>query len=77
VQTVLPLEDGQALKLTTSRYFTPSGASIHEKGIQPDIALPEPPPTAIGHAPEGEADPEIHAAVAFLKTGATTVATAR
>lgn len=77
VQTVLPLEDGQALKLTTSRYFTPSGASIHEKGIEPDIALPEPPPTAIGRAPEGEADPEIHAAVAFLKTGATTVATTR
>ena len=77
VQTVLPLEDGQALKLTTSLYFTPSGVSIHEKGIQPDVVLPEPEPAAIGRAPEGEADPEIHAAVAFLKTGATTVATAR
>jgi carboxyl-terminal processing protease len=77
VQTVLPLEDGQALKLTTSLYFTPSGVSIHEKGIQPDVLLPEPEPAAIGHAPEGEADPEIHAAVAFLKTGTTTVATAR
>jgi carboxyl-terminal processing protease len=40
VQTVLPLEDGQALKLTTSRYFTPSGASIHEQGIEPDEPLP-------------------------------------
>jgi len=39
VQTVIPLRDGQALKLTTSRYFTPSGASIHEKGIEPDIVL--------------------------------------
>jgi carboxyl-terminal processing protease len=77
VQTVLPLEDGQALKLTTSLYFTPSGVSIHEKGIQPDVLLPEPEPTAIGRAPQGEADPEIHAAVAYLKTGATTVATAR
>jgi carboxyl-terminal processing protease len=38
VQTVLPLEDGQALKLTTSRYFTPSGVSIHERGIEPDVA---------------------------------------
>ena len=37
VQTVIPLRDGQALKLTTSRYFTPSGASIHERGIEPDI----------------------------------------
>jgi carboxyl-terminal processing protease len=39
VQTVIPLRDGQALKLTTSRYFTPSGASIHERGIEPDVVL--------------------------------------
>jgi carboxyl-terminal processing protease len=77
VQTVLPLEDGQALKLTTSRYFTPSGVSIHERGIQPDVALPEPPELAPGAQPEGEHDPEIHAAVDFLKTGATTLATAQ
>ena len=50
VQTVIPLRDGQALKLTTSKYFTPSGASIHEKGIEPDVVLanlpkaPEVPP---------------------------------
>jgi len=43
VQTVLPLSDGQAVKLTTSRYYTPSGASIHEKGIEPDIVLPRGP----------------------------------
>ena len=41
MQTVLPLEDGQALKLTTSRYFTPSGVSIHERGIEPDVAAAE------------------------------------
>jgi carboxyl-terminal processing protease len=41
VQTVIPLRDGQALKLTTSRYFTPSGASIHERGIEPDVVLPD------------------------------------
>jgi carboxyl-terminal processing protease len=76
VQTVLPLEDGQALKLTTSLYFTPSGVSIHEKGIEPDVALPEPEPAARGHAPEGEADPEILAAVNLLKSAPTTVATA-
>lgn len=40
VQTVLPLSSGRAIKLTTSRYYTPSGASIHEKGLQPDIELP-------------------------------------
>jgi carboxyl-terminal processing protease len=37
VQTVIPLAHGGAVKLTTSRYFTPSGASIHGKGIMPDI----------------------------------------
>jgi carboxyl-terminal processing protease len=39
VQTVIPLRDGQALKLTTSKYFTPSGISIHERGLEPDIAI--------------------------------------
>jgi carboxyl-terminal processing protease len=37
VQTVMPLAHGGAIKLTTSRYFTPSGASIQGKGIVPDI----------------------------------------
>lgn len=41
VQTVMPLSNGQALKLTTSRYFTPSGASIHKKGIVPDRTISE------------------------------------
>jgi len=39
VQTVMPLKDGNALKLTTARYFTPSGRSIQAEGIQPDIIL--------------------------------------
>jgi carboxyl-terminal processing protease len=39
VQTVMPLSDGNAIKLTTSRYFTPSGASIHERGITPDVVV--------------------------------------
>ena len=37
VQTVMPLSRGRAIKLTTSRYYTPSGQSIHETGITPDI----------------------------------------
>ena len=37
VQTVMPLSMGRAIKLTTSRYFTPSGDSIHEIGITPDL----------------------------------------
>jgi carboxyl-terminal processing protease len=39
VQNVLPLSDGRAVKLTTARYFTPSGHSIQAEGIQPDIEV--------------------------------------
>ena len=39
VQTVVPLGNGSALKLTTARYYTPSGASIQAKGITPDILI--------------------------------------
>lgn len=40
VQSVLPLADGRALKLTTSRYVTPAGISINETGIEPDVLIP-------------------------------------
>lgn len=39
VQTVVPLGNGSALKLTTARYYTPAGTSIQAKGITPDILL--------------------------------------
>jgi len=39
VQTVMPLSKGRAIKLTTSRYYTPSGDSIHEVGIEPDLQI--------------------------------------
>jgi carboxyl-terminal processing protease len=39
VQTLIPLEDGAALKLTTAKYYTPSGRSIQAEGIAPDITL--------------------------------------
>ena len=51
VQTVMPLAHGGAVKLTTSRYFTPSGASIHGKGIIPDIV------------PSGAEEPPVELAV--------------
>ena len=41
VQTVMPLSRGRAIKLTTSRFYTPSGDSIHEKGIFPDVVVEE------------------------------------
>jgi len=48
VQTVMPLSNGRAIKLTTSRYFTPSGRSIHDRGIVPDVR--------VDAAPEGEGE---------------------
>ncbi len=39
VQTILPMREGAALKLTTARYYTPSGRSIQTEGITPDIEL--------------------------------------
>jgi carboxyl-terminal processing protease len=48
VQTLLPLENGDSVKLTTARYYTPDGVSIQARGIAPDVVL---------HAEAGEADP--------------------
>jgi len=39
VQTILPMNNGSAIKLTTARYFTPNGRSIQAKGIEPDIQV--------------------------------------
>jgi carboxyl-terminal processing protease len=39
VQTILPLPNNQAVKLTTARYYTPGGRSIQAKGIAPDIVV--------------------------------------
>ena len=39
VQTILPMDNGSALKLTTAKYYTPSGTSIQATGIAPDIVL--------------------------------------
>jgi carboxyl-terminal processing protease len=40
VQSILPLPDGSALRLTTAKYYTPSHKVIHEHGITPDILVP-------------------------------------
>lgn len=42
VQTIIPLEDGSALRLTTALYYTPSGTTIQDKGIMPDEVVKEP-----------------------------------
>jgi carboxyl-terminal processing protease len=41
VQTIIPLEDGSALRLTTARYYTPNGRVIQAQGITPDIVVPD------------------------------------
>lgn len=70
VQTVFPLEDGSALRLTTALYFTPAGRSIQEVGIVPDIVVHAAPPTVVarrtrvrerdlqGHFTHEQADPD-------------------
>ncbi len=40
MQSILPLSDGSALRLTTAKYYTPSHKVIHEVGITPDIVVP-------------------------------------
>ena len=39
VQTILPLRHGEGLRLTTARYYTPSGVTLHEKGVVPDVEV--------------------------------------
>jgi carboxyl-terminal processing protease len=58
VQTIIPLKDGSALRLTTARYVTPAGRSIDGVGIQPDLVIRDqveggssPKPVEVGPAP--------------------------
>jgi len=70
VQTVMPLSDGRAIKLTTSRYFTPSGASINQKGITPDVVLKKEAPQpadANDKRPLAVRDGEVRAALDVIK----------
>jgi carboxyl-terminal processing protease len=71
VQTVVPLSDNRAIKLTTSLYYTPSGVSINHKGIAPDIELPRdapPPKTPVpDDAPLLQRDSEVKRALQELK----------
>ena len=57
VQTIIPLSDGSGLRLTTAKYFTPKGRSIHGKGITPDIIVEVPKEPAPKERPLPSADP--------------------
>jgi len=80
VQTIMPLSDDRAIKLTTSLYYTPSGVSINHRGIVPDIELPrQASPGATGSADGAQADntpvqrdAEVQRAVQELKVSPNT-----
>jgi carboxyl-terminal processing protease len=71
VQTIIPLSDDRAVKLTTSLYYTPSGVSINHRGIAPDIELerdPKPPATPVpADAPLKLRDGDVKRALEELK----------
>ena len=70
VQTVVPLSAGRAIKLTTSRYYTPSGDSIHEIGISPDIYVadtPGYPDLSLSGLLDREADQQLVEAIEQLR----------
>ena len=74
VQQVIDLPDGSGLKLTVARYYTPLHRSIQDRGIEPDLVVPElpegdgPPSPAVKPAAKGEAaaDPQLAAALTHL-----------
>jgi carboxyl-terminal processing protease len=76
VQTIIPLSEDRAVKLTTSLYYTPSGESINHRGIAPDIELerdPKPPVVPLpADAPLLKRDPEVRRAVEELKVSPNT-----
>jgi carboxyl-terminal processing protease len=70
VQTIIPLDDGSGIKLTTARYYTPNNRSIHEQGIQPDIPLQTqtgPHETITEITNEKNKDPQLDRALEQLK----------
>ncbi|MFO7815992.1 MAG: S41 family peptidase [Halanaerobiales bacterium] len=59
VQTVIPMGDGSALRLTTARYYTPDGTFIHEKGIEPNVE--------VEFDPDSEEDEQLQNAIELLQ----------
>ena len=57
VQTIMPMQDEGALRLTTARYYTPSGRSIQALGVAPDIIVEYRPPVEEPELAEGETPP--------------------
>ena len=64
VQTIYPLPDGSAIKITTARYLTPSGKDINTVGIKPDIEVADVKPTDIGNVLN---DAQLQRALSFIR----------
>jgi len=63
VQSIYPMPDDGALKITTARYVTPLGRDIHHKGIQPDVVVDQDPDPSLIDTPR---DKQLAAAKARL-----------
>jgi len=63
VQTIYPLPDGSAVKITTARYLTPHNRDINHLGIQPDIVVAEPRSARFG---DPKTDPQLRRAMQFI-----------
>ena len=59
IQSFFPLSDGSGVKLTTARYFTPSGTDIHGVGVEPNIE--------VENDPETEEDEQLQKAIEEVK----------
>ena len=66
VQTIFPMRDGSAVKITTARYFTPKGRDINSVGIQPDIQSVLPKDTAGIRFRDPKSDPQLEAALSYI-----------
>jgi carboxyl-terminal processing protease len=64
VQTIHPLPDGSAVKITSARYLTPHGRDINLVGIQPDIVTIEPQTSKLGNP---ATDPQLQSAITYLQ----------
>jgi carboxyl-terminal processing protease len=67
VQSIIPVGDGAAIRLTTARYYTPSGRSIQAKGIEPDIRVLEAVPDELKGSDEAEGEASLRGHLANLK----------
>lgn len=68
VQTIFNLEDGTALKMTTSKYYTPKGRNIHKTGLAPDIEVELDENTLAKDGEEFAIDNQMQAALDYLST---------